>query len=248
MTRKETIRKELNHIIDQTKELMIMITDKDKKDTSLFGMHYQAWYTRSLPVVRLLAPDRHEEFVHYYESDPRRKSVTAGTYKLHDFVRGLAPSEDPLGVRSFDYRQAAYTCMICQANIILSLFQRVDDVVSDLESKIIADFHDTEIEVSARLIPINRRASGAIAGVVLERHLSGVAVRHNVTTRKKTPTIGDYNDLLKQHGVYDLPTYRKIQYCADIRNISVHNKQREPTEEETVELVQGVQKIIRTVF
>ena len=227
---------------------MKMITDKDKEEATMFSMHYQTWYTRSLPIVRLLAPDRHEEFVHYYESNPRRKSIDVETYRLHDFVRGLVPGENPLGVRAFDYKQVAYSCMIGQANIILSLFQRVDSVVSDLESTIISDFHDSELEVAARLIPVNGRASGAIAGVVLERHLSAVAVRHNVTTRKKTPTIGDYNDLLKQHDIYDLPTYRKIQYFADIRNISVHNKQRAPTDEETVELVQGVQKIIKTVF
>jgi hypothetical protein len=42
------------------------------------------------------------------------------------------------------------------------------------------------------------RAAGAVAGVVLEKHLRQVCDDHKITVAKKNPTIGDLNELLKK--------------------------------------------------
>jgi hypothetical protein len=53
-----------------------------KKDVVEFGAAYQDWYTRTLPLVRTLAPDRFPEFRSYYEVDPKRKTMGPGSYVL----------------------------------------------------------------------------------------------------------------------------------------------------------------------
>lgn len=65
---------------------------------------------------------------------------------------------------------------------------------------------------------------------------------------KINPTISDLNNPLKKEGIYDLPTWRQIQVLGDIRNLCVHNKEREPTEVEVKKLIQETDNIIKTVF
>ena len=92
------------------------------------------------------------------------------------------------------------------------------------------------------------RAAGAIAGVVLEKHLGQVTDNHSAKTRKKHPTISDLNDLLKANGVVDVPLWRQIQRLGDLRNLCDHNKERAPTKEGVEELVDGVDKIAKTLY
>lgn len=92
------------------------------------------------------------------------------------------------------------------------------------------------------------RGAGAVAGVVLEGHLQRVATNHQISISKKAPTISDLNDPLKSAGVYDIPTWRKVQHLADIRNLCDHKKEREPTKNEVEELISGVGAIVKTVY
>ena len=91
------------------------------------------------------------------------------------------------------------------------------------------------------------RASGAICGVVLEKHFAKVCDNHNITIKKKNPTIADYNDNLKDV-IYDTIEWRRIQRLGDIRNLCDHNKDRTPTKEEVDELILGTDRIIKTMF
>ena len=112
-----------------------------------------------------------------------------------------------------------------------------------------ADLFDSEIEV-ARELSSNGflRAAGAVVGVVIEKHLAQVCINHSITVGKQNPTISDLNDLLKNSQVYDVPTWRQVQRLGDIRNLCVHNKNREPTKDEVMELIDGADKLCKTIF
>lgn len=87
------------------------------------------------------------------------------------------------------------------------------------------------------------RAAGALSGVTLESHLRKVCSDRKIDI-KKTATRADYNDLLKQHSVVDIPVWRHLQRLADIRNLCVHAKERDPTREEIVDLISGTRKAL----
>ncbi|MCH7787417.1 MAG: hypothetical protein IIC22_07890, partial [Chloroflexi bacterium] len=53
---------------------------------------------------------------------------------------------------------------------------------------------------------------------------------------------------LKSAGVVDIPDWRFIQRLGDLRNLCDHNKDREPTKDEINELIDGVEKITKTLF
>ncbi|ASF15674.1 hypothetical protein [Shewanella sp. FDAARGOS_354] len=79
MDTKESISKEISDLYDEGVNLIKRLQDKDKNQN--FRYEYQSWYTKSLRVVEVLAPDRYPEFKSYYEIDPKRKSLGYGVFQ-----------------------------------------------------------------------------------------------------------------------------------------------------------------------
>jgi hypothetical protein len=111
---------------------------------------------------------------------------------------------------------------------------------------LLAEIQDEELAVAERLLKISLRAAGALAGVVLEGHLQRVAKNHAVPISKRDPTIADLNDPLKAAGVYDIPTWRRVQRLADLRNLCDHKRSREPLDSEVKDLIAGVTAIVHS--
>ena len=121
-------------------------------------------------------------------------------------------------------------------------------MLQDITGHLFAELQDSELVAADQLKKVSKRAAGALAGVVLERHLQRVTQNHRISIRKKSPSISDLNDPLKNAGVYDVPTWRKIQLLADIRNLCAHQKNREPTDDEVDEIISGVNWVIKSIF
>ncbi|BCM26204.1 hypothetical protein [Methyloradius palustris] len=108
---------------------------------------------------------------------------------------------------------------------------------------------DSELDAARELLKHKFiRAAGAIAGVVLEKHLHEVCGAHNITLTKKNSTIADLNEALKNASVIETPQWRFHQHLADIRNLCDHNKKVEPSVDQVNDLIEGVSKVTKTVF
>ena len=247
MSTEPEIKKELANLVAEVSHLVKLASESDQILT--FGNTYQNWYSRALKLVELLGSDRLAEFRSYYEIDPKRKSYSAGTYAIQDYVKGMAATENYLtGGSAWNTHTMVGIRLMNQSQILASLNSRIGTVLSDVKGHLLAEIEDDELAVAQRLVKINLRAAGAVAGVVLEAHLQRTAANHSVRIAKKDPTISDLNDPLKTAGVYDIPTWRKIQHLADLRNLCDHKKSREPNGPEVNELIAGVAAIVKTVF
>jgi hypothetical protein len=112
-----------------------------------------------------------------------------------------------------------------------------------------ADLFDSELAAARELLKKGfLRGAGVIAGVVLEGHLSQVCFNHQVTIKKKSPTISDFYDLLKNNDVLDVPQWRLMQRLGDLRNLCGHKKEREPKKDEVTELIDGIEKVTKTLY
>jgi hypothetical protein len=246
MSTSEEIKKELTALLDKQNDL-IKLAEKNE-DIIKFGTAYQRWYSRAYKMVESLAPERLAEFSSYYLIDPKRKIADAGNYVIQDYIKGISARTNHLDQPLWDTNNLTMIRVMNQMQIIASLSSRIDSVLQDVKGHLFAELQDSELKAAIQLKKINKRAAGALAGVVLERHLQRTTQNHKIVIRKKSPTISDLNDPLKQKGVYDVPTWRKIQLLADIRNLCSHQKDSEPTDEQVDELITGVNTIIKSVF
>jgi hypothetical protein len=167
---------------------------------------------------------------------------------MTDYLRGLTVTREP-GNHVVVGPSAAIQSLDQQVQIIGSMEKRFESSLFDIRALTQADLFDNELDASEEL---NKngfgRAAGVIAGIVLEAHLGEVCQRHNLTIKKKSPTLADYNELLKGNNIIETATWRFIQHLADSRNKCAHKKSAEPTPEEVVELIQGVKKLTKTIF
>jgi hypothetical protein len=214
-----------------------------------FASHYETWYSQALVVVQQLIPDRTQDFRDYYKQD-RRKELSYATYTLSDYLIGLTLMKGfgAARVPEFDITQAAFTKFQQQLAILQAAESRFESALLDIRTLLQADIFDSELD-SARELVRNGflRAGGIIAGVVLERHLLEVASAHKVTVRR-VKTISSLNDALKDASVLQLPEWRRIQHLGDIRNLCGHVREREPSADEVNGLIDGVDKVVKTII
>ncbi|WP_426456014.1 hypothetical protein ACPF64_08710 [Acinetobacter sp. KB005] len=255
----DVLKKQLKELIRQGDLLYYsMVDDQNKLPNEIkkmfeekgielpnFKNEYDSWYTEALLVIKQIIPDRLNDFIKQYK-DEKRKEVDYLTYGISDYLLGLQTSR---AGRVVVDQNAAFTKMQNQNSILASVEKRFSSSLFDLQEVIQADLYDSELHAAKDLAKKGfTRGAGAIAGVVLEKHLGHVCDLHGLSARKKHPSISDYYQILKENDIIDTIKWRFIQRLGDIRNLCDHNKEREPTKDEVIELVEGVEKVIKTVY
>ncbi|MGN7874370.1 hypothetical protein ACTJKJ_12455 [Roseateles sp. 22389] len=211
-----------------------------------FKKKYQPWYTESLAIVRQLIPDRAGDFIKHYEKPKARKDISYESYRIDDYLQSLQVTR---GGEVVVDTSAAVPHFDQQLAILRAAEARFESSLFDIRQVLQADLFDSELEAAEHLAKYKfTRAAGALAGVVLERHLIQVKDNHAVPFSRKNPTISDLHEALRAGGVIDLPTSRFIQHLADIRNLCDHAKTPDPTIDQVQDLLNGVKKVIKTVL
>ena len=213
-----------------------------------FAESYQTWYSEAKALIRQVLPDRLSDFVRNYEKPKPRKDVSYENYRIEDYLQGLTIT------RGYNKEKvvgpdAAVPLFRQQLNIVKAVKARFESSLFDIRQLVQADLFDSELETAGALAKSGfNRAAGAVAGVVLEKHLRQVCDNHGIKMSKRNPTIGDLNNLLKQSDVMEVPQWRFIQHLGDLRNLCDHNKKVEPTKEHVADLIEGVEKVVKTLF
>src|SRR5260370_4965524 len=189
-----------------------------------FNETYQSWYSEAKALVRQVLPDRLSDFVRTYEKPKPRKDITYENYRIEDYLQGLNIT------RGYEREKvvgpdAAIPQFRQQLAILKSVRERFESSLFDIRQLVQADLFDSELDAAEDLAEKKfTLPAGALAAVVLERHLAQVCENHAIKVTKKEPTISDLNDALKGANAIDIPQWRSIQHLADIRNLCDHNK------------------------
>lgn len=249
----EEMKQELEELIDTGYKLCSNLNnfgpnENNKQDSKQkqndFLRYYQVWYTQALVVVNQLVPDRFDDFISFYKQE-KRKKIDSDNYTIQDACLGICGRNE----RGAIYQpKTASSRLFGQIQILEAALSSFDSLLFDIRYIVQADVFDSELDSALYLNKKGfHRGAGAIAGVILEKHLKEVCDNHNVKVTKKNPTVSILNDLLKDNSIIDIKDWRFIQHLADLRNLCDHSKQKEPTKEDIESLITGVEKIIKTI-
>ena len=212
-----------------------------------FRDQYQSWYSEALALVKQVLPDRLNDFKSYYEFPRVRKDINYQNYMIRDYLQNLQitfgfnneiVADGSSAIPEFE--QQLGIVKSAKLNLTSSLF--------NLTSILQADLFDSEIDSACALGKAGyMRAAGAICGVVIEKHLKQVCKNHNITIRKKRPTIFDLSQILKDNNSISIPQWRFLQHLSDIRNTCDHDRGKEPQKDEIDDLLSGTSKVLKTI-
>jgi hypothetical protein len=139
--------------------------EKFKKELPSFNNEYQTWYSEAKALIKLLLPDRTEDFARLYEKPRTRKEITFENYVVEDYLQGLRVTRGG-GAVTVVAPSAAVPRFEQQYNIVKAAEKRFESSLFDIKQLVQADLFDSEIE-TAKELQKNKfyRAAGAVAGV-----------------------------------------------------------------------------------
>ncbi len=213
-----------------------------------FTQAYQGWYSAAQAVISRFLPGRLADFTGLYEQPKGRKDIRPDNYVIEDYLKKVVITA------GFDKKIVASPADALpvfqqQINILNAVFDRLDNVLFQMEQLLQAELLDQQLQ-AARQLAKNQfsRSAGAICGIVLENHLLQLCQAHQVKVPKKTMAIKDYNDLLKKQEIYSFETWRLIQLLGELWTLCCRNKKEVPTVDDANDLIDGTDKIIKTIF
>ena len=220
------------------------------KKLPMFKQDYQAWYSESLALIRQVLPDRLADFKSYFECTRTRKDITFHNYMIRDYLQGLQITRGAsLNSEILVDGSAAIPEFRQQLSIVKAARGTLESSLLNLTTILQADLFDSEIESAKALAKAGYfRAAGAVCGVIIEKHLKQICTNHGLKSKKRNPTISDFNQLLKDEDIISVPDWRFIQHLTDIRNVCDHAKGKEPSKQEIDGLLAGTTKVLKTIF
>jgi hypothetical protein len=197
------------------------------------GLHeYNVWYSACLAFIEANLRSRLPELQLLHNGD----KTTVG---IGDHIAGRRG--DPL----LRFNLAAEGVLQIKA-IIASVPLYLQTKLHDIEL-VVADTmtRDLLTEAENLLQAGYVRSAGALAGVMVERHLKMLCDRQTPPIGyPDKATISKLNDLLKAASVYDAVEWRKVQVMGDIRNGCDHARTDEPRPEDVRDLIAEARKFI----
>lgn len=215
-----------------------------------FERRYQPWYSEAAALIRQLLPERHVEFVELYQFDSGNGVTTVANYSIRDWLRGVRISTAPRARHGNELHDLATVSnrFTLQLAILRAASRRFESGLFDIWRSVQADVLNSELQTARSLAERGfPRAAGAVAGVVLVKHLGDLAQSHSVSVPEACAEIAALGDVLKEENVIDMNSWQDVRRLGDIRRLCDHVRERDPTPEEVEELISGVERITRTV-
>jgi hypothetical protein len=238
------IREAVTELHQEGAALVALLRGRKRSET--FEPGYQGWYSRALPLVKHLAPDRLADFRACYEVDPKRKWLDHDTWAIHDHFTGNAPTTHMHC--EFDRSKETRRCLVNQLAIFKSLESRIGWRLLDMEDELRVELYGEELKVARSLIRQDARAAGALAHTVHLGYLKRLSRKHGARTHRKEPRSADFAEALREAGVLDAQVKAQVTWLGQIGERCIREDEAVPTPIQVRDLVDGTDWLIKHVF
>lgn len=196
---------------------------------------YHDWYSASLALVEGNMPARLNEMLAQHEGV---KGAKDGPTPITHLLQG--------GRITFDQQIRIASRILHMKSVVGSIAAYMRARLYDVELVVAQAYIRDELSEAGVLLKGGFvRAAGAVAGVLIERHLKLLCDRHQPSIKyAKTATISTLNDVLRDNSVYDVAQWRKVQWMGDVRNNCDHVRVSEPRKQDVEDLIQEVKKFV----
>ena len=228
-------------LLDKFKDREI-ITPESRPLPSDVGRIYQKWYGAVRVIIEKNQPARLDEFdeiYNYYDIKAKAQSKAQSKRIKQIIERKHIEKQEQFLLFDLINRQF---------DILSAVPDHLKYSIYDIELTVYSVLMDDEISASRHLLSNGfLRPAGALAGVILERHIKNLLRKNSPPiTYRETDALSKVNDLCKNFNIYDGIKWRKIQHLTDLRNLCDHPKERDPTKEEVNDLINEVSEILKT--
>jgi len=223
MDQRDQLRFELGVLLAFGRELSISV-QAENLDPRDVDERYQVWYTQTLRLVERVLPERRREFEGYYRSDRDGRDQSASISAILGSLSGSRVTGEK--------RQALaglFDPKLEQGTFLHLLGMQLAILASALPTLLPEGRRpDRELQAARALLSKgHRRAAAAVAGLVLESHLSKVAQRHDLTlSERDSSDLRRLNRSLRKAGVYGSARSRQIERLAELRDSCVRSKKK----------------------
>ena len=223
MEERDRLRFELGVLLASGRELSTHL-QSEALDPRCVNERYQVWYTQALRMVARVLPERRREFEGYYRDDHDGRHESATICAILGSLRGpraTGEKRDALaGLFDPGLEQATFLHLLGMQVAILA--SAVPTLLPQVR------LPDRELQAARSLLSAgHRRAAGALAGVVLERHLSRVAQRHDLSlSERESASLALLDRALREAGVYGAARSRQIERLAKLRDACLGPKKK----------------------
>jgi hypothetical protein len=200
---------------------------------------YSAWYRKVLRVMHTWTPQRHDAAPAPAQGRQDDTPTASSATKTSMGVEIL-----PNGETLSSVRMTFVTRLSHQLRMLSSVSNGLESVLADLQSTLYGEVGDYILATAYALFQRGQhRAAGALGRVLLEIHLAKVATKYRVPISPMSSGLAMLNTALKRGGIYDEEVWRFIDSLGALGHACVYASAYEPTVDDLIELLHGVQLI-----
>lgn len=228
----EVIAKKVNEVVRQGSH--VLAGAGGPSDVVAIIRKYHVWYATCLGLVEANMPSRVTELVSKNSEVDLSESVICASPNAADATLRLAAQKLRGNLAQI-------------SGIVASVPAYLEARLHNLELAVASAYVTEQIGEAEILLRAGHvRAAGAIAGVLLERHLRLLCDQHSppIPYAVDKATIAKLNDPLRDAGVYNISQWRNVQRMADIRNQCAHAGIVDPRTEDVRDLIAEVRKFV----
>ena len=240
MDERDYLRFELGVLLAYGRELSTYVRSEDL-DPRDVNERYQVWYTQTLRLVERVLPERRREFEGYYRGDQENRDQVATISAILGSLGGARVTgekrEALAGLFDPGLEQGTFLHLLGMQLAILA--SAVPTLLPEERRP------ERELQAARRLLSKgHRRAAGVVAGLVLQSHLTNVALRHDLAlSESDSSSLRRLNRSLRKAGVYGSARARRIKRLAALSDSCVRRKRR-LSRKRVSELLSGVEETL----